>query len=536
MAVTGIRAWPLLAVLGAGLLLVAVDATVLHVALPDVVRQLRPGAAAQVWIVAIYPLTAAPLLLPSGTLGDRFGRRRVLVTGYAVFGLASLACALAPNVPALLAGRAALGVGGALIMPVTMSLLREVFPDRQRRRTAIAVCSGIAGAGSVFGPVLGGLLVETWGWRATFLVNPPVILAAVAAALRWLPRTPPQRGPWDALSAGLAAGGVLGIAFAVGPSGGGSAAGLAGGVLLVLFVRRQRRSATPLLDLALFRRPGVPGAIGGVLLVMSTLVGLGLLLAQYLQVVLGLSPTAAAARLLLVLGASAVGSVVAPALLGRFGNAGVRAAGFALAAVSLALPAAGALTSPWWLGVALVGSGFGMALALTSSTDTLLSAAPADRAGGAAAVEKTGYELGAGLGTTAFGSLAAAVYAAHLVVPPGVPDAAEQLAAAGPAQAEAASQGLAQATELLAAARAACMVSVQAAAAVAAGLFLAAALISIVRGRIGRYTIRSARGRLPGRRPRPGPRAVPGRAVVDASGGCPAAVRRSGPGTPSSPP
>ncbi|QKV72933.1 MFS transporter [Amycolatopsis sp. Hca4] len=480
MAVT-VRTWPLLTVLGAGLFLVAVDATVLHVALPDLVRQLRPSAAAQVWIVAIYPLTAAPLLLPCGTLGDRFGRRRVLVTGYAVFGAASLACALAPNVPALLAARAVLGVGGALIMPVTMSLLRELFPDRRARRTAIAVCSGIAGTGSVFGPVLGGVLVEAWGWRATFLVNPPVILAAVVAALRRLPRSPPGRRPWDALSALLAAGGVLGIAAAIGPSGGGFAAGAAGCVLLGLFVRRQRRAESPLLDLALFRRPGVPAAAGGVLLVMSTLVGLGLLLAQYLQVVLGLSPTAAAARLLLVLGASAAGSVVAPALLERFGNARVRTAGFALAAASLAVPAAGGLASPWWLGGALAGSGLGMALALTSSTDTLLTAAPADRAGGAAAVEKTGYELGAGLGTTAFGSLAAAVYTARLVVPSTVPDAAARLASAGPAQAEAAADGLAAGVELLSAARAACTASVEVAAAVACGLFAAAAALSALK-------------------------------------------------------
>ncbi|SEF21449.1 MFS transporter, DHA2 family, multidrug resistance protein [Amycolatopsis pretoriensis] len=469
---------PLLAVLGAGLFLVAVDATVLHVALPDLVRDLRPGAAAQVWIVAIYPLTAAPLLLPFGTLGDRFGRRRVLVTGYAVFGVASLGCALAPDVPALLAARAVLGCGGAMIMPVTMSLLRELFPDQRRRRRAIAVCSGVAGTGSVFGPVLGGVLVEAWGWRATFLVNPPVILAAVAAALRWLPRSPPGPRPWDALSAVLAAGGVLGIAFAAGPSGGGLFAGAAGGVLLGLFVRRQRRSAAPLLDLALFRRPGVPGAVGGVLLVMSTLVGLGVLLAQYLQVVLGLSPTAAAARLLLVLGASAAGSVTAPALLGRFGNARVRTAGFALAGVSLAVPAAGGLTS-WWLGAALTGSGFGMALALTSSTDTLLSAAPAGQAGGAAAVEKTGYELGAGLGTTVFGSLAAAVYAARLVVPPGVPASVARVAEAGPVQAEAAAREFA-AAGLSAAARAACTAGVQVSAGVAGGLFAVAAMVSVL--------------------------------------------------------
>ncbi|MFE5505115.1 MFS transporter [Amycolatopsis japonica] len=479
------RAWPLLAVLGAGLFLVAVDATVLHVALPDLVRQLRPGAAAQVWIVAIYPLTAAPLLLPFGTLGDRYGRRRVLVAGYVVFGIASLGCAFAPNVPVLLGCRALLGCGGAMIMPVTMSLLRELFPDQRRRRTAIAVCSGIAGTGSVFGPILGGVLVEVWGWRATFLLNPPVILAAVVLALRWLPRNPPGRRPWDAASAALAAGGVLGIAFAVGHPGAWTtavASGVAGCVLIGLFLRRQRRTDPPLLDLALFRRPGVRAAVGGVLLVMSTLVGLGLLFAQYLQVVLGLSPTAAAGRLLLVLGASAVGSVVTPYLLGRFGNARVRTAGFAVAAVSLLVPAAGpaALTSPVLLAAGLTGLGLGMALALTSSTDTLLSATSADQAGGAAAVEKTGYELGAGFGTTVFGSLAAAVYAGHLTVPAGVPEPARALALSGPAQAEAAASGLTShlADELLDAAKAACTTGLQVSAAVACGLFLVAVLVS----------------------------------------------------------
>ncbi|MEV6910826.1 MFS transporter [Amycolatopsis sp. NPDC051071] len=479
------RAWPLLAVLGAGLFLVAVDATVLHVALPDLVRQLRPVAAAQVWIVAIYPLTAAPLLLPFGTLGDRYGRRRILVGGYVVFGVASLGCAFAPNVPVLLGFRALLGCGGAMIMPVTMSLLRELFPEQRHRRTAIAVCSGIAGTGSVFGPILGGVVVETWGWRATFLLNPPVILAAVVLALRWLPRNPPGRRPWDALSAGLAAGGVLGIAFAVGQPGSWVVAlvtGVAGCVLIGLFLRRQRRTDVPLLDLSLFRLPGVRAAVGGVLLVMSTLVGLGLLFAQYLQVVLGLSPTAAAGRLLLVLGASAVGSVVTPGLLGRFGNARVRTAGFAVAAVSLLVPAAGpaALTSPVLLGCGLAGLGLGMALALTSSTDTLLSATPADRAGGAAAVEKTGYELGAGFGTTLFGSLAAAVYAAHLAVPAGVAEPARRLALSGPAQAETAVSGLSPrlADELLEATRAACTTGLQVSAGVACGLFILATLAS----------------------------------------------------------
>ncbi|WP_328455955.1 MFS transporter [Amycolatopsis sp. NBC_00438] len=475
------RAWPSLAVLGAGLFLVAVDATVLHVALPDLVRQLRPGASAQVWIVAIYPLTAAPLLLPFGTLGDRYGRRRVLVAGYAVFGVASLACAFAPGVPALLAARAVLGCGGAMIMPTTMSLLRELFPEQRRRRTAIAVCSGIAGTGSVFGPVLGAVLVETWGWRATFLVNPPVILAAIVLALRWLPRTPPARRHWDGVSALFAAGGVLGIAY------GGLLPSLAGCVLVGLFVRRQRRADAPLLDLKLFRQPGVPGAVGGVLLVMSTLVGLGLLFAQYLQLVLGLSPMAAATRLLLVLGASAAGSVVAPALLQRFGNARVRTAGFAVTAVSLLVPALDVVAL---LGFALAGLGFGMALALTSSTDTLLSATPAASAGGAAAVEKTGYELGAGFGTTLFGSLAAAVYAAHLSVPPGLPPAARHLAAAGPAQAEVAAAALPgpMASDLLTAARAACAAGLQVSAGIACGVFTLAALAAAFR----RYRSREA--------------------------------------------
>ncbi|MCG8927364.1 MFS transporter, partial [Lentzea sp. CC55] len=255
------RRWLVLAILCASLLLVSVDATVLHMALPALAEDLRPTATSQLWIIAVYSLVAAPLLLAFGTLGDRYGRRRILVLGYVVFGLASLACAWAPDVAVLIGARAVLGVGGAMIMPATLSLLRQAFPDRAERQTAIGIWSGVAGSGAVLGPLLGGFLVQTFSWHAAFLINVPVMLAAIPLTFWLIPESAdPPAGPWDVLSAVLAALGVIGVAFAIKqtPHGGtmyllGPAAGLLGCLLLAAFVRRQRKLAVPLLDVTLFR-------------------------------------------------------------------------------------------------------------------------------------------------------------------------------------------------------------------------------------------------------------------------------------------
>jgi MFS transporter, DHA2 family, multidrug resistance protein len=416
------RRWVVLAVLCASLLLVSVDATVLHMALPALAADLRPTATGQLWIIAAYSLVAAPLLLAFGTLGDRYGRRRILVLGYVVFGLASLACAWAPSTPLMIAARALLGVGGAMIMPATLSLLRQAFPDRAERRMAIGVWSGVAGSGAVLGPLLGGFLVETFSWHAAFLINVPVMVAAIPLTYWLIPESAdPPDGPWDVYSAVLAAIGVVGIAFAVKqtPHGGpmyvfGPLAGLIGVVLLVVFVRRQRRLAVPLLDVTLFRNPAFRVAVGSVLLVLTSLVGLGLLFAQYLQLVLALEPMQAALRLLFVMVAAVIGSVIAGPLLQRFGNRLMTVAGFVVGALALASAAVGLTVTEnlWLLGPVLAATGFGVSVSLTAASDALLAAAPAEQAGAAAAVEETAYELGAGLGVAVLGSLATAVYAA----------------------------------------------------------------------------------------------------------------------------
>lgn len=422
--------WVVLAILCASLLLVSVDATVLHMALPALSADLRPTATGQLWIIAAYSLTAAPLLLAFGALGDRWGRRRMLVLGYLVFGLASLACALAPSVPVLIAARAVLGAGAAMIMPATLSLLRQAFPDRAERRLAIGIWSGVAGSGAVLGPLAGGFLVETFSWHAAFLINVPVMIVAIPLTYWLIPESAdPADEPWDLLSAVLAALGVAGIAFAVKqtPHGGamsvlGPLAGLAGVLLLVTFVRRQRRLRVPLLEVRLFRNPVFGVAVGSVLLVLTALVGLGLLFAQYLQLVLALEPMNAALRLLFVMLAAVVGSLLAGPLLQRFGNRLTTIAGFALCAAALAWAAVGLTVTEnlWLFGPVLAATGFGVSVSLTAASDALLAAAPAEQAGAAAAVEETAYELGAGLGVAILGTVATTVYAASFVDIPGV--------------------------------------------------------------------------------------------------------------------
>lgn len=190
--------WTILVVLCASLLIVALDATVLHVAVPALTEDLRPGGQELLWIVDAYPLVAASLLILFGTLGDRIGRRKVLLIGYALFGLASALAAFAPDPHVLIAARALLGAGGAMIMPATLSILRQVFPDRRERATAIGVWSAVAAVGAAVGPVLGGFLVEHFWWGSVFLINIPLMVVMLLLGRLLLPESRSDTaGPWD---------------------------------------------------------------------------------------------------------------------------------------------------------------------------------------------------------------------------------------------------------------------------------------------------------------------------------------------------
>ncbi|WP_128981819.1 MFS transporter [Streptomyces roseicoloratus] len=435
----GANRWVVLVVLCVSLLLVALDATVLHVAVPSLTEDLRPSSTALLWIVDAYPLICASLLILFGTLGDRVGRRRVLLLGYALFGVASAIAALATVPEILIGARALLGVGGAMIMPATLSILRAVFPDRRERATAIGIWTAVAAVGAATGPVLGGFLVEHFWWGSVFLINIP-LMALILPVGRWL--LPESRGssdgPWDVLGALMAAAGVLGAVLGVKRLGAGDpplAPGtlgplLLGAALLVLFVRRQKRRAHPLIDMRLFARAPFTTSVGCIVLAMLALVGLELIAVQYLQLVLGLSPLETGLRLLPLTFAAMAAGATGSYTLRRLGPRRMVGWGFLLTASAvLLLVLMGQHDRPLLLTSGFVLLGFGLQTTLFSAYESMLSEAPPESAGGAAAIGETSYQLGAGMGIALLGSVMNAAYAPGLAGVPGVPEEAARSAA-----------------------------------------------------------------------------------------------------------
>ncbi|MGW2641462.1 MFS transporter [Streptomyces sp. NPDC001348] len=430
----GANRWVVLVVLCVSLLLVAVDATVLHVAVPAVTEDLRPGAIALLWIVDVYPLVCASLLILFGTLGDRVGRRRILLLGYALFGVASAVAAFAPSVQMLILARALLGVGGAMIMPATLSILRQVFPDRRERALAIGVWSAVAAVGAAVGPLLGGFLLEHFWWGSVFLVNIPLMLVSLPVGRILLPESTGGRdGPWDVVGALMAAAGLFGVVLGVKRLGGREPVAdvftlvplVAGAVLLFLFVRRQRRRPYPLVDLRMFARPAFSTAVGCIVLAMLALVGLELIAAQYLQLVLGLSPLGTGLRLLPLTVAAMAAGLAGARMLRRFGPRRMVCSGFCLTAVAvLALTGMGGRDDAGLLLFGFVLLGLGLETTLFGAYESMLSEAPAEQAGGAAAIGETSYQLGAGIGIALLGSVMNAAYAPGLASVPGVPEPA----------------------------------------------------------------------------------------------------------------
>ncbi|MER5810628.1 MFS transporter [Streptomyces sp. NPDC002033] len=487
----GANRWLVLAVLCVSLVLVALDATILHVAVPSVAADLRPGAVELLWIVDAYPLVCAALLILFGTLGDRVGRRRVLLLGYGLFGVASAIAALAQDAQVLIAARALLGVGGAMIMPATLSILRQVFPDRRERALAIGIWTAVAAIGAAGGPVLGGFLVQHYWWGSVFLINIP-LMALILPLGRWL--LPESKGscdgPWDVTGALMAAAGVLGAVLGVKRLGAErdltDAAALVplllGVALVVLFVRRQKRREHPLIDMRMFSRAAFSTSVGCIVLAMLALVGLELIAVQYLQLVLRLSPLETGLRLLPLTFAAMAAGATGSYTLQRIGPRTMVSLGFVLTAGAvLLLTLMGQQDRPALLTTGFVLLGFGLQTTLFAAYESMLSEAPADTAGGAASIGETSYQLGAGMGIALLGSVMNAAYAPGLAHVPGVPaeDARDAAHSLGEAYQIAARLGGAAGDSLHAAARHAFVHGLHVTLLVSAGLLFAGALMAL---------------------------------------------------------
>ncbi|MEU9235909.1 MFS transporter [Streptomyces subrutilus] len=422
--------WVVLAVLCVSLVLVALDATILHVAVPSLTEDLRPGSIELLWIVDAYPLVCAALLILFGTLGDRVGRRRILLLGYGLFGAASAVAALADNAQVLIAARALLGIGGAMIMPATLSILRQVFPDRRERALAIGIWTAVAAIGAASGPVLGGFLVQHFWWGSVFLINIP-LMALILPLGRWL--LPESKGssdgPWDVAGALMAAAGVLGSVLGVKRLGAerdlldpqALVPLVLGVALLVLFVRRQRRRPHPLIDMRMFSRAAFSTSVGCIVLAMLALVGLELIAVQYLQLVLHLSPLETGLRLLPLTFAAMAAGATGSYTLARIGPRTMVSTGFLLTAFAVVvLTFMGHDDRPVLLTVGFILLGFGLQTTLFAAYESMLNEAPAATAGGAASIGETSYQLGAGMGIALLGSVMNAAYAPGLAGVPGV--------------------------------------------------------------------------------------------------------------------
>jgi DHA2 family multidrug resistance protein-like MFS transporter len=427
----GRREWIGLAVLALACLLYVMDLTVLHLAVPAISADLKPSSTQLLWIIDIYGFMVAGFLITMGTLGDRIGRRKLLLIGAAAFGVLSLLAAFSTSPEMLILSRALLGIAGATLAPSTLSLIFSMFQDPRQRAVAIGVWISAFSAGSAIGPVLGGLLLEHFWWGSVFLLALPVMALLLVLGPVVLPEYRDENaGRLDLASAAMSLVAVLGVIFGlkqIAQDGIGLlpvATIVVGLVVGGLFVRRQFSLTDPMIDLRLFRIPAFTASLAVNFLSIFVAVGYFLFVAQFLQLVLGLSPLAAGLWSLPSAVAFVVASNAAPRIVRRYPAAYVIGAGLALSAIGLAILTQVGGTNG--LVAVVLGSiiiSLGLAPVFSLTTDLIVGSAPPERAGAASGISETASELGGALGISVLGSIGVALYRGHIAdaLPAGVP-------------------------------------------------------------------------------------------------------------------
>ncbi len=420
--------WHILIILSICLLLVSMDATILHAVMPTIILDLKPSNLQQLWIINAYALVLSGLLITAGALGDRFGRKRLLLWGLLVFSIASMLVYVFDSSLGLVLCRALLGLGGSMIMPSTLSILRNIFTNTHERMIAISVWGIMATVGAAIGPVLGGVLVELLSWQFAFFINAPIALVIIAFGIVWIPESSnPSNEPWDwigvfqsffgmaALVQGikmLAKYGIMNLA-----SGGMLLIGI---VLLIIFTLRQLKSDDPLVDMRLFLISNFSIGVIVYLLITCVLGSIMYLMSLWLQFIKGLSPLYAGFYMLPAAIFALIASVVMPYLLTRFTARIIIFSGLIFTTISLILPSIldyrDLLSNTIYLGLL----GIGSSLCLSTTVTVMMNVVPAERSGGAAALQETAYELGNVLGIAVIVSITSFIYSNNLVIPNGV--------------------------------------------------------------------------------------------------------------------
>ena len=416
------RQWLSLAVLALTALLLSLDVSVLYLALPELSADLGASTTQQLWILDIYSFVLAGFLVTMGALGDRVGRRRLLLTGAAAFGVASTCAAYATTPEQLIFWRAVLGIAGATLMPSTMGLLRTIFTSERAMMTAIGVWFSCFMGGMAVGPLVGGVLLQHFWWGSAFLLGVPFMALLLVVGPRLLPESERHAGaPIDLTSAALSLLAILPIIHAFKEIARGGSVTVAGAVGTVglgtawLFLRRQRRITNPLVDLTLFRSRAFSTALAVMLLGGVVMAGLSFVSSQWLQLVAGLTPLGAGLAMLPANVALLVASASSALVARRLGTRRAMVVGLLVCALGLAIHTRVGTGT----GLALVVSGmvlasFGIMLPSTLTMSVMMQSAPPERAGSVASLSETSGEFGVAVGVAGLGSLATVVYRSQL--------------------------------------------------------------------------------------------------------------------------
>ncbi|BCA39716.1 MFS transporter [Kluyvera ascorbata] len=416
---------------------VAIDATVLHVAAPTLSVALGTSGNELLWIIDIYSLVMAGMVLPMGALGDKIGFKRLLLLGSGIFGLASLAAAFSPTAMTLIASRALLAIGAAMIVPATLAGIRTTFAEARHRNMALGLWAAVGSGGAAFGPLVGGLLLEHFYWGSVFLINVPIVLVVIAINARVVPRQPARREqPLNLFQALMLIAAILMLVFSAKSALKGQLAlwlvamvAIAGAGMLYWFVRKQLSATRPMVDMRLFTHRIILSGVMMAMTALITLVGFELLMAQELQFVHGKTPFEAGLFMLPVMVASGFSGPIAGVLVSKLGLREVATGGMLLSALSfIGLSMIDFSTQQWLAWGLMTLLGFSVASALLASSSAIMAAAPKEKAAAAGAIETMAYELGAGLGIALFGLILTRSYTSSIVLPAGVDGAAAEQA------------------------------------------------------------------------------------------------------------